>query len=96
MSTGHRDSYSDPDAEHMRFCETDPKGPVYRVREEMGKMNNRLVALETAAAVARGADEALTKRAEMSAKRVEAIAKVAAFVVSLLTAANIGINWLSR
>jgi len=43
MSTTHRDSYSDEaDAEHMRFCETDPRGPVWRVREEISTMKDEL------------------------------------------------------
>jgi len=45
--SAHRDSYSDEaDAEHMRFCETDPRGPVCRVREEIGAMKIELEAIK--------------------------------------------------
>lgn len=56
MSTSHRDSYSDEaDAEHMRFCENDPSGPVCKVRLKLKELGDRMTKVETEMAEGRGA-----------------------------------------
>ena len=62
MSTTHRDSYSgEADAEHMRFCENDPSGPVCKVVVRLDKMESRITAIEDGRAREKGGAEAMAK-----------------------------------
>lgn len=70
------------------------EGPICKVQKELDTMNLRLTTIETEAARESGAREAMAKLAEASAKKIERYGKIAALVVSLLTAANIAISLL--